>query len=165
MSFYICKCGFSKKNHPFKHEFEKNSKVLKRIIGGKDHFTVDSNNYEELKGVKCSHKDCKLNLELHKTLYSKEFIEENKGIVHKFEPFEFSYKKIVFALPFGTKCHICNIEIEEHKFEDPSGLTLTDMHEFNTRVEFLNSNKMDKITVVDPNEEGIEIKYKKDEME
>lgn len=143
LSFYVCKCGNPQTNHHFRHPFENSIKVRKEIEAktGFETFTLDAEDFEELKKVVCALPECSAIKQLHET----------PCVEHKFVPLEKTYRKLFFTVPENAKCNKngCGVSLKNH-------LSIR-THSFTTRVNVENRKENDTLTVIHPDDDDIKI--------
>lgn len=138
MSFYICHCGNTSDNHNFRHPYVKTAQV----ILNNETFILDANDFPVKTGTRCGKPDCTGDIGRHGTIL----------LEHAFEPVNYTYREIKFSLPSNTRCSYekCK-QLKDHRD------VMT--HHFTTKIIVNNKKEGDIVTVIDPDDEDIKIKY------
>lgn len=140
--FYVCKCGFPKNNHEFRHVYEPVIKVKQDM----NTFTLNSNDYPDETKMKCS--KCTLPASLHTgQVYQPGTPDE--VVQHDYSPLEIKYHRINFTVPLETICSCCKLSLNDHKD--------VQTHSFTLKLIVKNKTENDVIVLNHPDDEDVKI--------
>lgn len=170
-SFYICHCGNTKDHHNFRHPFTKTTRVVKKTFPNKqEKYVFDASKFPVCTEVKCSHPQCSMPENLHQFLFTEDMNKDGQ-VTHTFSPMEIQYRNINFVLPIDAICNKCvqiwDMELKEPRTSQPERPMLTiDKHKeilghfFTTKIVMKNLQDVDKVKVIDPEDDDLTIVYK-----
>lgn len=140
MSFYICDCGNSEKNHNYRHPFYSTCKVYRNIDDSlNEYYTINCDDFKTKSGEKCELPNCESSKKIHQTVL----------IPHAYQPKQFFYRDINFAIPLDTICRERDCKtLEKHENLE---------HAFKTKVIFKNKKETDRLNIFHPLDEDIKI--------